>query len=515
MPSISRRVAKIGLLLIAGISLAYVSWRTQYHQFTIGVTSFIKSSHNSVAITEKKNQTKQSLSDGDEGEDPAINVRSRNYHEEETTQGVKRRSYSTQTIARAISQIAVDAHLLVYDPTQDIFIVFSVAPETSDQDMSIPACHRLSNELPLLVQALKTALPRRFQPHVSPLFQLFFTDTDITQTICGISCEKVWPWLHFGSFFRNSSIYPRVQTVPHFEYLGCIREWVMRFGNSSSTMNAEKGSCDTWKMPYREDLTWQQLTPKIIWRGSNYTFLPTLTREFFVDAYSVPYLPFSPRELAVQMSSNTNASWLDVKFPHWGPRGRYRMSVEEQSAFRYHIDLGGDGGTSWRGTLEKLAMPGLLFHHETPAQDWFYKDLVPWHHFVPVRTDLSNLKERFDWAEAHPDEARAISQNGTEFVKRLFSNKWMKQEYERHFGGPSLMGTLADSYESSNENESVDSVMSEYENVYNIRYARLATCTNEYCDVQDKIRRRTRHFQRNGTCVVVAGKHASLVGRPC
>ena len=40
-----------------------------------------------------------------------------------------------------------------------------------------------------------------------------------------------------------------------------------------------------------------------------------------------------------------------------------RMSLEELAQYKYHIDLGGGGGTTWSGTIEKLALPGLLFHH--------------------------------------------------------------------------------------------------------------------------------------------------------
>ena len=46
-----------------------------------------------------------------------------------------------------------------------------------------------------------------------------------------------------------------------------------------------------------------------------------------------------------------------------------RLSARQLAAYRYQLDLGGAGGTTWTGTLEKLAMPGMLFHHETPAMD--------------------------------------------------------------------------------------------------------------------------------------------------
>ena len=36
---------------------------------------------------------------------------------------------------------------------------------------------------------------------------------------------------------------------------------------------------------------------------------------------------------------------------------------------------------------------------------WYYDSMRPWVHFVPVRADLSDLEQRFHWAEAHPHTA--------------------------------------------------------------------------------------------------------------
>jgi hypothetical protein len=35
------------------------------------------------------------------------------------------------------------------------------------------------------------------------------------------------------------------------------------------------------------------------------------------------------------------------------------------------------GGTTWEGTLTKLMMPGVLFHHVTRTKDWFYDLMKP------------------------------------------------------------------------------------------------------------------------------------------
>ena len=47
-----------------------------------------------------------------------------------------------------------------------------------------------------------------------------------------------------------------------------------------------------------------------------------------------------------------------------------------------------------------------------PATDWFHQFLNPWVHYVPVATDLSDLEERFLWAERNPELAQKIAEAG-------------------------------------------------------------------------------------------------------
>jgi len=140
------------------------------------------------------------------------------------------------------------------------------------------------------------------------------------------------------------------------------------------------------------------------------------------------------------------APWIDVKFfaasdERFGGFTSLGLDVvtdqymdkDELASYRYHIDLGGGGGTTWEGTLTKLALPGLLFHHETLTKDDFHDRMVPWKHYVPVKMDLSDLKDRFDWAEAHPDTAQEISRAGTELAKEMASEEYLAELWDLNF----------------------------------------------------------------------------------
>jgi hypothetical protein len=114
------------------------------------------------------------------------------------------------------------------------------------------------------------------------------------------------------------------------------------------------------------------------------------------------------------------------------------MDEEQLSKFKYHIDIGGGGGTTWTGTVRKLGMPGLLFHHITPTKDYIHDQIIPWIHYVPVRSDLEDLMEKLEWAETHQDEARRISENATELMKRLSTSEGFEHLFAQHILNPLL-----------------------------------------------------------------------------
>jgi hypothetical protein len=45
-------------------------------------------------------------------------------------------------------------------------------------------------------------------------------------------------------------------------------------------------------------------------------------------------------------------------------------------------------------------------------RQWYYDDLRPWEHYIPVAADLSDLVERIAWCRAHPAECRAVARAG-------------------------------------------------------------------------------------------------------
>ena len=104
-----------------------------------------------------------------------------------------------------------------------------------------------------------------------------------------------------------------------------------------------------------------------------------------------------------------HASWLNVSVVG---RGVERVAFSEFARFRYLLDVGGVSGTTWSALRAKLLSGSLVFKVELDWQDWWHAHLQPFRDYVPVSVDLSDLHERFRWAEAHPTAAERIARSG-------------------------------------------------------------------------------------------------------
>jgi Glycosyl transferase family 90 len=76
---------------------------------------------------------------------------------------------------------------------------------------------------------------------------------------------------------------------------------------------------------------------------------------------------------------------------------------------------------------------GVLFHHETQTKDWFYDMMKPFKHYVPVNLELTDLKGKFDWAEASQDRIQEIALEGKMLAKHLLSEEYMAKLYDDLF----------------------------------------------------------------------------------
>ncbi|MEM7668594.1 MAG: glycosyl transferase family 90, partial [Pseudomonadota bacterium] len=71
-------------------------------------------------------------------------------------------------------------------------------------------------------------------------------------------------------------------------------------------------------------------------------------------------------------------------------------------------------------------------------QQDFYRELYPWHNYVPVAPDLSDLFERRAWLEAHPDRAHEIGRKGQELARTWLTPKAIEGRFTDALSGCTL-----------------------------------------------------------------------------
>ncbi len=67
-----------------------------------------------------------------------------------------------------------------------------------------------------------------------------------------------------------------------------------------------------------------------------------------------------------------------------------------------------------------LLTSALLFIVDNPFRELYPPSMEQWVHYIPVRSDLSNLEELVRWAQTHDAEAQAIAARARDLVLREF-----------------------------------------------------------------------------------------------
>lgn len=86
---------------------------------------------------------------------------------------------------------------------------------------------------------------------------------------------------------------------------------------------------------------------------------------------------------------------------------------------KFALDI--DGPTnSWGNFFTRLLMGCCMLKVASAHgfRQWYYDDLVPWTHYVPVAADLSDVVEKVEWCRGHDQACREIAAAGQDFALR-------------------------------------------------------------------------------------------------
>lgn len=90
----------------------------------------------------------------------------------------------------------------------------------------------------------------------------------------------------------------------------------------------------------------------------------------------------------------TSPSYLDLLF----------VSNLWSFSFQYKYQINIDGTVAAYRLPYLLAGNSVVLKQDSTYYEHFYNELQPWKHYIPFKSDLSDLLEKLQWAKEHDEE---------------------------------------------------------------------------------------------------------------
>ena len=173
-------------------------------------------------------------------------------------------------------------------------------------------------------------------------------------------------------------------------------------------------------------LAWSLRRPLAVWRGTC-TGLASLYTSADRAMASVPRVRIAllskqhPSHLDAAIFPCGRCSRLAKARPLLFGNASQALTDAGYQQFKYVVDLDGDGCS---GRLSKLLGSGSLVLKPWEAGVPFFQSaLIPWVHYVPVKTDLSDLIERIEWLQQNDDKAKAMADAASAFALKYLTSQ--------------------------------------------------------------------------------------------
>lgn len=170
---------------------------------------------------------------------------------------------------------------------------------------------------------------------------------------------------------------------------------------------------------------WEKKKDVLFWQG------PGTDGEYTKERWSQ-----NPRALLVLLSRQ-EPSLIQANFMNsvtWEGRaaldailkktGMFARAVPAKDflAHKYLIDMGASS-SDWESLFAGLLSRSVLFRQKSPFVQWFSKRLLPWRDYIPVQSDLKDLKKQLKWAKEHDSQAQEIAQRGQAVAQELLTQE--------------------------------------------------------------------------------------------
>jgi hypothetical protein len=168
----------------------------------------------------------------------------------------------------------------------------------------------------------------------------------------------------------------------------------------------------------RHDIPFRQKEDRMIWRGVTtgvFKAWPGVAHSsrFFVASLR----PTHPGiDIAYSAICQIDDGTTDVPLEIIRAGLRPPLSLAEQLRAKFLVSLEGNDVAS--GLKWMLYSNSAVVMPPPTCESWACEgDLVPYEHYIPLKPDLSDVDEVFDWCLSNPDRAEEIAANGRRFIE--------------------------------------------------------------------------------------------------
>lgn len=135
-----------------------------------------------------------------------------------------------------------------------------------------------------------------------------------------------------------------------------------------------------------------------------------------------PYLDSAIVKWNIRPRKLNPSDHLDIPNPvELGIESGDEITSYDQSMYRYILHLPGHS-CAYRLSLE-LGMGSVILLYPSEYQLWYFHLLRPFVHYIPLEKgmDKTEIFEKMEWCEQHPEEAMTIAKNALEFYQKYLS----------------------------------------------------------------------------------------------
>ena len=157
---------------------------------------------------------------------------------------------------------------------------------------------------------------------------------------------------------------------------------------------------------FHQGVGWDTKIPKIVFaaqdRDTKYNFLDKEMRS----------LDIAPRKYFKQVIAPKHRDIIEYS-DQW-------LDRTTMIYFKYIMDIDGAAST-WDATAWKLNSGSVIFKPKSSWSQWFYSSYLPNIHYIEILDDFSDLPQKYEWCESHPEECLQMIQRCQTLFQEIYA----------------------------------------------------------------------------------------------